>query len=606
MADEEKQSSGDAWNDDITGERKAELEAVLQAWAHDADHGEKRGPFDGIKLTGADVFWLAARSTTASGDETAITPAKALLNDKTGSRPAVFELNLEGADLRDSHLEGAYLNQAHLEEADLRDSHLEGAILYQAHLEGAYLYQAHLEGADLWDAHLERTYLKRAHLERTSLLGAHLEGADLQWAHLEGAIFYQAHLERAGLYQAYLEKANLQWAHLEGAGLNQAHLERANLGDAYLEGAVLWGAHLEGAYLNQAHLENANLWWTRLEGADLQGAHLEGADLRVARLAGANLNQAHLEGAYLYQAYLEGADLREAYLEGADLRGAHLEGADLRGVHLEGRRIAEDAPDLKHIRQWASDFPSVLPPADLRLAYFDRASQLTGTRLGNADLGYVRVADTRWGEVNLAVVDWSDSPVLHDERAAREWKPPKQDAQSKRPTRQERRAAHRKQHEERLNLFRRAIRANRQLAAVLRDQGLNDDADKFAYRAQLTQRTGYRLQGRRGQWLFSWLLFLLAGYGYRLERILISYGLIVGLFAAGFLISDVASGQGAWTVPHALDALQISLNAIHGRVFFAQFPLDTMQSWLATAESIVGIVIEGIFVAILIQRFFGK
>jgi len=50
----------------------------------------------------------------------------------------------------------------------------------------------------------------------------------------------------------------------------------------------------------------------------------------------------------------------------------------------------------------------------------------------------------------------------------------------------------------------------------------------------------------------------------------------------------------------AADALQISLNAIYGRVFFVQFGLDTLQSWLATAES----VIEGVFVAMIIQRLF--
>jgi hypothetical protein len=43
---------------------------------------------------------------------------------------------------------------------------------------------------------------------------------------------------------------------------------------------------------------------------------------------------------------------------------------------------------------------------------------------------------------------------------------------------------------------------------------------------------------------------------------------------------------------------------IHGRVFFAQFHLDTLQSWLATAESVIGIVIEGVFVAMIIQRLF--
>jgi hypothetical protein len=37
-----------------------------------------------------------------------------------------------------------------------------------------------------------------------------------------------------------------------------------------------------------------------------------------------------------------------------------------------------------------------------------------------------------------------------------------------------------------------------------------------------------------------------------------------------------------------------------------QFGLDTLQSWLATAESVIVIVIviEGVFVAMIIQRLF--
>jgi hypothetical protein len=98
----------------------------------------------------------------------------------------------------------------------------------------------------------------------------------------------------------------------------------------------------------------------------------------------------------------------------------------------------------------------------------------------------------------------------------------------------------------------------------------------------------------------------LAGYGYRLWRILVAYGLTVGLFAAGYLGAGILASSQAPTAQEALNALQISLNAIHGRVFFVQFGLDTLQSWLATLESIVGIVIEGTFVAMLIQRFFGR
>jgi hypothetical protein len=66
MADEDSnRAAGDAWGDDISEERKAELQARLQAWEQEVDHGERKSPFDrhgsDVTLTGADVFWLAAR-----------------------------------------------------------------------------------------------------------------------------------------------------------------------------------------------------------------------------------------------------------------------------------------------------------------------------------------------------------------------------------------------------------------------------------------------------------------------------------------------------------------------------------------------------------------
>jgi hypothetical protein len=98
-----------------------------------------------------------------------------------------------------------------------------------------------------------------------------------------------------------------------------------------------------------------------------------------------------------------------------------------------------------------------------------------------------------------------------------------------------------------------------------------------------------------------------AGYGYRLVRIALDYVLIVALFAGGYLVSRPIANHACHSHrAGAPDALQISLNAIQGRVFFAQFQLDTVQSWLATMESILGIVIERVFVAMLIQRFFGR
>lgn len=54
------ETTGNGWGDSISAERQAELQAVLDQWAAEQDHGERRGPFDGssvdVRLTGADVF----------------------------------------------------------------------------------------------------------------------------------------------------------------------------------------------------------------------------------------------------------------------------------------------------------------------------------------------------------------------------------------------------------------------------------------------------------------------------------------------------------------------------------------------------------------------
>ena len=306
-------------------------------------------------------------------------------------------------------------------------------------------------------------------------------------------------------------------------------------------------------------------WLAERSGRDAYGRvpnlHLEGA----------NLGEAHLERALLEYAHLESAYLGEAHLEGALLNGARLQSTFLGKAHLEGKVMEGET----------------LGPADLRLAFLDEATTLNDITLGNAQHGYVRLADVRWGGVNLAVVHLPPAHLLGDEHEAYTTKGDNQ-----------------------TDAYQAAVRANRQLTVALQGLGLNEEAARFAYRAQVLQRRVFRRQRKVGAYLFSLLIAALAGYGYRLGRILIGYALIVSVFAAGYfftghtLSSPALTGQSL--LQGVLDAFQISLNAIHGRVFFAQFGLYTAQSWLATAESIFGIVIEGVFVAMLIQRFFGR
>jgi hypothetical protein len=74
------------------------------------------------------------------------------------------------------------------------------------------------------------------------------------------------------------------------------------------------------------------------------------------------------------------------------------------------------------------------------------------------------------------------------------------------------------------------------------------------------------------------------------------------LFATAYFAAGVWLGA---THLEWYEALLVSLTAIHGRVFITTFGRDSIQAWIAAVESVVGIVIEGVFVAMLIQRFFG-
>jgi hypothetical protein len=199
-----------------------------------------------------------------------------------------------------------------------------------------------------------------------------------------------------------------------------------------------------------------------------------------------------------------------------------------------------------------------------------------------------RLVDLHWGDVNLARVNWSQIRILGEEYIARQQK---QDGRAK-------------DRAIRLREFEEAVRANRQLAVILQAQGLNEDAARFVYRAQVLQRKALALQwrGKSGAYLFSLLLALLTGYGYRMERIIIAYVLRVSLFASLYY------GFGLSHPPHRswVDALILSITAFHGRVFSSPFLLGTPQSMVTACEAVIGFTFEGIFIAMLTQRFFGR
>jgi hypothetical protein len=147
------------------------------------------------------------------------------------------------------------------------------------------------------------------------------------------------------------------------------------------------------------------------------------------------------------------------------------------------------------------------------------------------------------------------------------------------------------------------VKLYRALAYQLREAGAITAADRLAYRSLIVHRRINERELGLVPYLGTYELDALAGYGYKLGKIFLAYAIVVLTFAALVLLPTVLAGHPP-TSQREAHTVQISLNAIHGRVFFVQFSLDTLQSWLATAASVVGVAIEGRFVAILIQRLF--
>lgn len=387
--------------------------------------------------------------------------------------------------------------------------------------------------------------------ERGSLVRRDESPWDRQGLDLRGANLSKADLRSlplSGLIGG-LMRENEEWseANMEEQVIRDqremaaVQLQGASLQYAQLQGAILVGAQMQGVNLSGVELQGAALICAQLEGAFLNYAELQGACLFRADLSDANLSHADLRETVLWEAQLKNADLRRAQLRGANLYNANLHGANLTEVTL-------------------ADKNGIGP----------------------------QLVDVQWGTVNLAVVDWSQMAVTGEEYMAREKK------HRRRGT---------KDPSIKLYEYKRSVRANRQLAVVLREQGLNEEADHFAYRAQKLQCIVLRIQRKFGKYLFLRFLDLLAGYGYRPERSVFWYFVITFGFAAAYHVFG-----GLALIPP--DALVFSLTSFHGRGFFPglqnQHTLHDPLVMLAALEAVVGLFIEISFIATFTKRFFGS
>ena len=378
----------------------------------------------------------------------------------------------------------------------------------------------------------------------------HLKRADVEW------LLATHENERGPVDWNVVDQRDRAGIDVRGADLRQADLRGLPL--ACMIGGL---AMIDDLTINTGHRKQAAVL---LDGATLRRTHLEGAILYDASVRNAALQDSHLQEIRARWVNMEGSRLRGADLRGADLSRSHLEGCTLKNACLDG--------------------------TDLRGAFFDATSRIS--TLGSKETTAL-VSEVHWGEVDLTRMDWSQVIILGDERIAKE----------------------QKSSNLRLVGLHRAVRAYRKLVAELQGQGLNEEATRFAYRAQVLQRQVWWFEMMRpalklrqrmqalGAWLFSWFLFLLAGYGYKLWRSFLSYMLIIIGFATVYYMLGAS-----FAPPLSLvNALALSMTSFHGRGFFPGVTqLNDILTLLASIEAFVGLILEVTFIATLTQRFFGK
>jgi uncharacterized protein YjbI with pentapeptide repeats len=399
-------------------------------------------------------------------------------------------------------------------------------------------------------------------------------GDDVPLAGMERLIHWQS-AEQAANSAPFagmkLDRADVEWllATHESRGV-RGPVDADDPAQRLREGPNLQGVDLRQAKLGGLPLARANLSNARLERANFSQAHLERASFANSQCAGASFTKAWLIDASFRSANLRDVLFTDAHLESANLYQADCQNASFYIAHLEGAYLGQ----------------AQFGQATMRRAFFDPATSWNDTILWDAQHVSASLADARWNGTNLATLDWSQVRMIGDEREARS--AIDRDGQPKTKQKWQ-------------DNWRRAVRANRQLAVALRAQGMNEEADRFAYRAQVCQRALLRRQGRVGAYLWSGFLDLLAGYGFKPVRTLLVYLIVIFGYATAYF----ALQNSVIISPTA--ALIFSITSFHGRGFFpGGLALDAPVTILAATEAIVGLVIEVSFIATFTQRFFAR
>ena len=217
-------------------------------------------------------------------------------------------------DLNAAYLSNARMPQVNLSGADIRDSDLMGAMLQRADLSGCYLNPCHLYHANLIQANLSRALLNGANLRGANLSGADLSNADLDRAVLSDANLTGANLTNANLSRANLTGANLKDATLAGADLSRAGLTRTTMVNATFQGTDFYEAVLHSPDLAGAQLGGSIMGYTVFQDCDISS--VEGLDqVRHDAPSTIGIDTLFRSGGKIDEQFLLGAGISESLVE---------------------------------------------------------------------------------------------------------------------------------------------------------------------------------------------------------------------------------------------------------------------------------------------------
>ena len=219
-------------------------------------------------------------------------------------------------------------------------------------------------------------------------------------------------------------------------------------------------------------------------------------------------------------------------------------------------------------------------------AFFDDASQLEHAQFADSHGNGPKLEGVHWGGVDLSDVDWKVLKKVDDEMMAHE--------STNRHVGTVKTKAEQTEH------YRNAANAYRQLFVVLQSQGLNEEATRFAYQSQLMQRTVSWRERKGLRWLFSWILDLVAGYGYKPQRFFIATLAIVVFFGCIYFVLGLDTPTHLTIMGAFVSSLQ-SLLAPDFKDLFV-----SVQGSVAAVEGLFGIFIAAILIAVVTNRILNK